>query len=182
MKTNQTKFTALAKPAGVLLLAAGLCGCASIVDGRRPEISINSSPEGAHVTIVNQKDVTVTNGVTPFVASLKRGGGFFKGANYRLVFELAGHQKAEATITAHLNGWYIGNIFFGGVLGMLIIDPATGAMWSLHPKMIEQPLDKEQTTMLREGRAVFVVLKEQATANELRAMRLITANPQHRIP
>lgn len=154
----------------------GLCGCASIVDGRRPEISINSSPEGAKVTVFDKTDQVVTNGITPFVASFKRSSGFFKGANYRLVFELAGHQKAEAMITAKVNGWYIGNIFIGGILGMLIIDPATGAMWSLHPKMIEQPLDKEQSTMLREGRGFFVVLKDQATPNELRAMQPVVWN------
>ena len=32
---------------------------------------------------------------------------------------------------ATLDGWYIGNIIFGGLLGILIIDPATGAMWRL---------------------------------------------------
>lgn len=33
-----------------------------------------------------------------------------------------------------MNGWYVGNILFGGVLGLLIIDPATGAMYSLSTK------------------------------------------------
>lgn len=177
MKTNRTPTIAHVITAAALLAAAGLCGCASIVDGGTPKISINSAPEGAKVTVFDTKDRSVTNGITPFVASLKRSRGYFSGANYRLVFELAGHQKAEATITAKVNGWYIGNIFFGGLLGMLIVDPATGAMWSLHPKMIEQPLDKERTTLLREGKAFLVVLKDQATPNELRAMQPIAVNP-----
>jgi hypothetical protein len=177
MKMNRTTAIARVRTAAALFAIVSLCGCASIVDGGRPKISINSSPEGAKVTIFDKKDIAVTNGVTPFVASLKRSRGYFVGAQYKLVFELAGHQKAEAMITSKVNGWYIGNIFFGGLLGMLIVDPATGAMWSLHPKMIEQPLDKEQTTLLREGKAFFVVLKEQATPNELRAMQPIHLNP-----
>ncbi|WP_174263189.1 CsgG/HfaB family protein [Citrifermentans bemidjiense] len=30
-----------------------------------------------------------------------------------------------------MNGWYWGNIVFGGVIGLLIVDPATGAMWKM---------------------------------------------------
>ena len=42
-----------------------------------------------------------------------------------------GYGKQVATISAELDGWYIGNIVFGGLIGMLIVDPATGAMWRL---------------------------------------------------
>ena len=30
-----------------------------------------------------------------------------------------------------MDGWYAGNILIGGLLGLLIIDPATGSMWKL---------------------------------------------------
>lgn len=30
-----------------------------------------------------------------------------------------------------MDGWYIGNLLFGGLIGMLIVDPATGAMYKL---------------------------------------------------
>jgi hypothetical protein len=30
-----------------------------------------------------------------------------------------------------MDGWYIGNILFGGLIGILIVDPLTGAMWKL---------------------------------------------------
>ena len=35
------------------------------------------------------------------------------------------------TRDAYLNGWYIGNVVFGGLIGLLIVDPETGAMWRL---------------------------------------------------
>ncbi len=34
-------------------------------------------------------------------------------------------------LEATLDGWYIGNIIFGGLIGFLIVDPLTGAMWKL---------------------------------------------------
>ena len=164
------------KRAGIGLLLLSLCGCASIVDGRTPKVSVNSSPEGARVTITDSDGKEVMNDKTPFVAILKRSRGYFKGAQYNLVFELVGYKRAETKITSSLNGWYVGNIFFGGLIGMLVVDPATGAMWTLHPKMIEQPLDKEQAALIREGKGVLVVLKQQATPNELRAMQPVPGN------
>lgn len=35
-----------------------------------------------------------------------------------------------------MNGWYIGNLLFGGIIGLLIVDPATGAMWTLIPRKL----------------------------------------------
>jgi len=34
----------------------------------------------------------------------------------------------------------LGNIIFGGLVGMIVVDPLTGAMWDLEPADIEQPL------------------------------------------
>jgi hypothetical protein len=34
-------------------------------------------------------------------------------------------------LTADIDGWYFGNLLFGGLIGILIVDPATGAMWKL---------------------------------------------------
>ena len=34
-------------------------------------------------------------------------------------------------MSSRINGWYVGNIVFGGFIGWLIVDPLTGAMWTL---------------------------------------------------
>jgi len=39
-----------------------------------------------------------------------------------------------------ISGWYWGNILFGGLIGMLIVDPITGAMYKL-PKNTNVSLD-----------------------------------------
>ena len=94
-----------------------------------------------------------------------------------MTFEKPGYQTEAIVLEGTPGGWYIGgNLLFGGGMGWLIVDPATGAMWTLHPKMIEQPLDKEQAALIREGKGVLVVLKQQATPNELRAMQPVPGN------
>jgi hypothetical protein len=35
-----------------------------------------------------------------------------------------------------VDGWYFGNLLFGGLIGLLIVDPATGAMYKLEPNEI----------------------------------------------
>jgi hypothetical protein len=46
-----------------------------------------------------------------------------------------------------LDGWYIGNIVFGGLIGMLIVDPATGAMWKIENEHISENLQPSQTNL-----------------------------------
>lgn len=44
-----------------------------------------------------------------------------------------------------MNGWYIANIVFGGLVGFLIVDPATGAMYSLSPNDVNTLLEISNT-------------------------------------
>jgi len=49
-------------------------------------------------------------------------------------------------VKCSLNGWYFGNIIFGGLIGLLIVDPATGAMYRLDVNYIDEPLTPTNTT------------------------------------
>jgi hypothetical protein len=100
------------------------------------------------------------------VAQLSPRYSYFKGQNYRLVFELPGHAPAEVNLESELGGWYLGNLVFGGLIGMLIVDPMTGAMYNLAPEKIEQPLTASQAEVIRHGKGVLVVMTSQLTANE----------------
>jgi len=55
---------------------------------------------------------------------------------------------------------------FGGLIGMLIVDPLTGAMYNLKPERIEQPLTAAQAEVIRNGNGVLVVLASQTTERE----------------
>ncbi|MEW6291598.1 MAG: hypothetical protein AB1545_17315, partial [Thermodesulfobacteriota bacterium] len=51
------------------------------------------------------------------------------------------------TVESKANGWYIlGNLLFGGLIGYLIVDPATGAMWNLTPDKIDTTLEENKTS------------------------------------
>jgi hypothetical protein len=39
-------------------------------------------------------------------------------------------------VDSRINGWYVGNIVFGGLIGWLIVDPLTGAMWTLNTEHV----------------------------------------------
>jgi hypothetical protein len=152
------------------LLAFASSGCASIVHNGNREVALTSTPTAAKVSVyrLDKKEgpVLVTTQTTPCALSLKPKGGFFKGQPYRLTFELPGHQPANVELTPKLSGWYFGNIVFGGLIGILIVDPATGAMWNLSAEKIDQPLTPDQHALLHTGEGIMVKLASQTTPSE----------------
>lgn len=119
-----------------------LTGCASIVSKTSWPISINSSPSEAKISIKDKKGIEIYTGSTPATLKLKSGAGFFSKARYQVTFEKAGYEKKVVPVEFKLNGWYWGNIIFGGPLGLLIIDPATGAMFKLETEFLNETLTK----------------------------------------
>jgi len=122
----------------VSILAATMAsvGCASIISDSNYPVTINSSPDDADFAITNtETGMTIMKGQTPDTLTLKAGNGFFDGATYSVQFEKEGYDGQSFLIDSKLDGWYVANILFGGVLGLLIIDPATGAMWKLQESL-----------------------------------------------
>jgi hypothetical protein len=152
--------------AAVFGVCTALSGCATIVHSGPRTIPISSSPPGAKVSIYDRSNTLVQTNTTPFVAQLPVKYGYFKAQNYRLEFELPGHAPAVVNLDSSVSGWYFGNLAFGGVIGMLIVDPLTGAMFNLTPEKIDQPLTSSQTEVIRQGKGLLVVLVSQATEQE----------------
>ena len=65
------------------------------------------------------------------MVTLSARGGFFTPAKYQVEFSKKGGPTQTVPLTADIDGWFFGNILFGGLIGILIVDPATGAMWKL---------------------------------------------------
>jgi hypothetical protein len=140
----------------VAFSASCVAGCASIIKGSDQSVTFRSEPAGARIVVTDvRKGEDIHVGETPFTTSLKRGGGYFKAARYRIVVEKPGFKKQEVMLEGSLNGWYIGNVIFGG-LGFLVIDPLTGAMWKLDPDDLNMTLQKD-TAMLERGDMTLVV-------------------------
>ena len=146
--------------------AAALSGCATIVHSGPRSIPVASTPAGAKVSIYDRENTLVQTNTTPFVASLDSKYGYFKGQTYRLVFEMPGYSPAEIKLDASLSGWYFGNLVFGGLIGMLIVDPLTGAMYNLTPEKIDQHLSPSQAQLIRNGQGFMVVLASETTRQE----------------
>jgi hypothetical protein len=115
-------------------------GCASIIDGGAKAVHINSNPEGAKVTISNRDGKTISVQMTPAIVVLERSHGYFSGEDYKLIFEQSGYHPYETHIKSSVDGWYFGNIIFGGLIGILIVDPATGDMFTLAPRDVNYNL------------------------------------------
>ena len=111
-----------------------LTGCASIVDGGPGYVNIRG-PKDAALKIKDELGAEVYSGTLgehATTVSLRRGAGYFQGKDYTVEVS-QGDKKSTASITTILSPWYFGNIIFGGAIGLIAIDPATGAMWKLDP-------------------------------------------------
>jgi len=149
---------------------AALSGCATILHNGPRTVSVGSTPAGAKVTIYNRDNTLVRQETTPFIVQLPTQYKYFKGEEYRLEFALPGYKPAEVKLGPSLSPWYWGNILLGGLVGMLIVDPLTGAMYDLSPDKVQQPLTPAQAEVLREGRGFVVKLISEATESERAAM------------
>ncbi|WP_299676848.1 PEGA domain-containing protein [uncultured Tenacibaculum sp.] len=129
--------------------------CASIVSKSNYPISINSVPEDANITITDKKGVEVFKGKTPASLKLKSSSGFFSKASYQVKFEKEGFDTKIVPLQCKLDGWYFGNILIGGLLGMLIIDPATGAMYKLESEFLNETLTQSTASVEKEGLKVY---------------------------
>ncbi len=120
-------------------------GCASIINRNHP-VSITSEPAGARVTIYDKAGRAVYQGMTPTTVTLRRYVGYFSAPNYTAEFDRADCAAAKGEIPCHVSGWYIaGNLFFGGLIGYLVVDPLTGAMWTLNDLHVNLAWTSPQT-------------------------------------
>ena len=117
-----------------------LSSCASILTETVYPVAIKSNPNNATVLITDSRGRGVFHGQTPVVARLPASNGFFSQAGYKITFSAPGYQSKTTYIQATIDGWYFGNILLGGIIGMLIIDPATGAMWKIQEEVIHETL------------------------------------------
>ncbi len=125
----------------VALLFAGItAGCATIVSDSSYPLAVNSNPDGASFTVTNRDGVEVNRGTTPMTVELKAGGGYFRAQTYTIVLSKEGFEDQVISVRSSMDGWYWGNIVIGGLIGMLIVDPITGAMFKL-PESVAVNMD-----------------------------------------
>lgn len=121
------------KTVAVLSSVMYLCSCASIVSKSSKSLPIISQPDDATCEIIDIKSgLTIHKSKTPSTVTLESSSGYFQNAKYKVKLTKEGYIPREQNVESSVNGWYFGNIVFGGLLGILIVDPATGAMWKIY--------------------------------------------------
>jgi hypothetical protein len=152
--------------------ALALSGCATIFNGQHQPVTITSVPDGATLTVTNSAGEKVHSGTTPATVTLKRGAGYFRSESYTLVFEKTGFAKREITLSGTMSGWFIGNILFGGLIGMLAVDPVTGGMY-VFPESVSETLAAEAA---KTSQGTLTIVSMDSLSPEQRAQaRLLLA-------
>jgi len=125
----------------VVLIAVSVVGCASIVSRSSWPLTVNTNPNGAQVEITDRNGLTVFKGSAPATVKLNSGAGFFVPQRYTIKISQEGYEDKIVTVRCTINGWYLGNLIFGGLIGLLIVDPATGAMYRLSTDIVSVSLE-----------------------------------------
>jgi hypothetical protein len=123
-----------------IIAIMAISSCASIVSKSSYPVMINSDPSESSISITNSKGMEVYKGNTPATVVLKSSEGFFEKASYQVKFTKEGYQEKIVPIYCKVDGWYWGNLVFGGIIGFLIVDPATGAMYKLEREFLNERL------------------------------------------
>ncbi len=109
----------------VVLVVAGISGCATIIQGTSQDISFNSNVKGAEVTVNG-----VVVGKTPVVAHLKK-----KSKHAVIVISKEGYKTKKLLLRSKTTGWFWGNILLGGCVGSST-DSSTGAKNEYAPSQL----------------------------------------------
>lgn len=137
---------------GVVALTAVtalLAGCATMVHGSFQDIKVFSEPAGA---LVRVNTMTTT---TPGILHLERKG------NHTVVFEKEGFKPIEVHLDKTIDGWFFGNFFFGGLIG-IVIDFVNGSAYKLTPEEVNVVFREKVASMKgRKGNVVVFVEFEQ---------------------
>jgi hypothetical protein len=152
---------------GTIVMALILNSCASIIGKSGPEtLSLRSTPDRAAVVIADETGAKIFEGKTPTTLSLEKKKGFFSGKKYTVTISLAGYTDHTFTVDTRANGWYIaGNLVFGGLIGWLIVDPLTGAMWTLDTNDINVALEASTHANSNNSNAPGIILLSQVPSD-----------------
>lgn len=123
----------------LLVLSLALPGCASIIRGTSQSIAITSPPaNGAECTLTSAQGSWSV--ITPGVVAVERSKEDIQARCVK-----AGYDDGVAMIPSNFEGWTVGNLVFGGLVGVGV-DAATGAI-NQYPKSFQIPMHAVQVSV-----------------------------------
>ena len=130
--------------------------CATIFTKSSYPITFTSNPTDANITIVNSSGKTLYTGSTPTYVRLKAAAGYMKKEEYSVTFSKEGCTSQTIPLICNMDGWYFGNILIGWLIGFLIIDPASGAMYKFPETNINVVLKQTDKDTKKELRIIDI--------------------------
>ncbi len=113
-----------------------LTNCATIVSSRQKQTTIDSTPSKMAYRVIDNSGAVISEGFTPATTTMNRSAGYFRPGKYTIEISKKGRVVGKETVTASLNGWYFGNIVIGGLIGLVIVDPLSGAMYRMPESVV----------------------------------------------
>ena len=147
----------------MLICGSTLSGCATIVSGRKTEVTLDNSGGATYFSVMDNNNRVVDSGVTPKQVTLKTTQSWLQPAKYHVVYASQDGVE-EYDLNAGFNWWTAGNIVIGGVPG-IAIDAATGALWKLQPQVIAHVPQQRIVSSENQGAAIVASHAGMGSAN-----------------
>lgn len=153
----------------ILGLIVSFSGCASIVNKGIQRMHFASNPSAATLSIKDINGVSIGRYATPITIDLKRAKGYFKGQTYFVKVSKEGYKDINFQISHRISGWYVaGNLVFGGLLGWLVVDPLTGALY-----VLEARGENVTTSITNKGQTLTITLLQDLSAAQREQLKEI---------
>lgn len=125
-----------------LVIASISTGCGTMISGSTKTVEIKAQ-EGAKISVVNSVGQQVASGTTALTADLPRGMGYWQAAGYQVRVSQPGYKAQSVDLLPAFNGWYAANFAlpFIGAIGLLIVDPMSGAFYTLDKDQVDISLE-----------------------------------------
>lgn len=138
------------------VLALGLGGCATVLNGTKTDYTSETKPGGALVKFSSGEECT-----TPCKLEFKRKN------DQRADITLAGYKPTYVLIQSKLGGSAFGNILLGGIVGG-VVDGSNGSSNRLYPRPLIVQLapegsDQEAVLLDKDGKVVMTVAEHNAS-------------------
>ena len=111
-----------------------LTGCASVFSVSEYPVHIDSVPSDMEIVVTDRNGDIEYRGQTPAIVGLDARGGYFVRETFTVELYDAGKVVGRTQIKGGIDLWYFVNFFsrpWTTLVGFFVIDPITGAMWSL---------------------------------------------------
>ena len=153
-----------------------LSSCATIMGEDTQLIPISSTPSDASIIITDETGSEVFHGKTPTTVTLQKSdGSYFGGKSFNVKISKKGYKEQIIPVKSSPNGWFIGgNFILGGLIGWLIVDPMSGAMYTLSPEKISANMgDKVASNNHNQDGSISIVLLQDVPALMKKEMKRI---------